>query len=357
MMMPDSEKKVTISVIVPVYNQQRFVKKCLKSILLQNDIAMEVIVVNDGSTDDSLAIINGIAAQDDRIVVINKANEGVSFARRDGLKIARGEYVCFIDSDDYLPAHALKTLYDTILREDVDVVAGQFIRQMGMIRRKDTVSIDIAEKRISLPQLWDEYYISYFGVNVLPVQMCGKLYKKAIIDRAMSEVSLFSKCVRTMGEDEYFNLMLHPYVKSMYISNAHVYVYRFGGGTSKYNPHLSELYDLSDIRIHLLDQYHYTKGYEPLFIEYKNYIFSDISQRIEYNHEAKAQINSFLHDELGKREVFKRMLSYYNGQNTNDEMKALLAQDSEQIWTLACKRYHAGRKRRWLKKCIQLFFK
>ena len=205
--------------------------------------------------------------------------------------------------------------------------------------------------------MWNDYYISYFGVNLLPVQMWGKLYKKSIIDEAMTEVSLFSDTVRTMGEDELFNLMLHPYVKSMYICNAYVYCYRYGGGTSKYNSHLSELYDLSDIRIHLLDHYQYTKGYEPLFIEYKNYIFSDISQRIEYNHEAEAQISSFLQDELGKREVFKRMLSYYNGKNTNDEMKALLAQDTEQIWTLARKRYHAGRKRRWLKKCIQLFFK
>ncbi len=349
--------KPIISVVVPVFNQERYVEKCLKSILQQDTTNLEVIVVNDGSTDNSLSIINRLATKDRRLMIIDKVNEGVSYARRDGLKVAKGDYVCFVDSDDYLPSQALKTLYEIILREDVDIVAGQFIRQMGMIRRKDSVSIDIAEKRISLPQLWDEYYISYFGVNVLPVQMCGKLYKKSIIDRAMSEVSLFSERVRTMGEDEYFNLMLHPYVKSMYISNAHVYVYRYGGGTSKYNLHLSELYDLSDIRIHLLDQHHYAKGYEPLFIEYKNYIFSDISQRLEYNHEAKAQINSFLHDELGKREVFKRMLSYYNGKNTNDEMKALLAQDNEQIWTLACKRYHAGRKRRWLKKCIQLFFK
>ena len=68
----DSEKKATISVVVPVYNQHRFVGKCLRSILLQDFQDLEIIVVNDGSTDDSLAIIQDIAAQDSRIVVIDK---------------------------------------------------------------------------------------------------------------------------------------------------------------------------------------------------------------------------------------------------------------------------------------------
>lgn len=349
--------KIAISVIVPVFNQERHLEKCLRTILKQDISSMEVIVVNDGSTDNSLSIINRIAAVDHRVKIIDKPNEGVSLARRDGLKVALGEYVCFVDSDDYLPSHALKTLHEIIMREDVDIVAGQFIRQMGMIRRKDSLSINISEKKISLPQLWDDYYISFFGINFLPVQMCGKLYRKEIIDKAMSEVSLFNERIRTMGEDEYFNLMLHPYVKSMYISNAHVYVYRYGGGTSKYNPHLSELYDLSDIRVHLLDFYQYSKGYEPLFIEYKNYIFSDIVQRMEYNHETKAQISLFLQDELCKREVFKRMLIYYDGKNTNQEMKALLSKDIDHIWILACKRYHVGRRRRWLKKCLRVFFK
>ena len=353
----DSVKKTTISIIVPVYNQQRLVKKCLYSILQQDYNSMEVIIINDGSTDDSLDIIKDIAAQDSRIIVINKTNEGVSFARRDGLKAAKGEYVTFVDSDDYLPPQALQTLYDIILHEDVDIVAGQFIRKMGPIRRKEQWPSEIADKKITRPELWDKYYISYMGVNILPVQMCGKLYKKAVIDKAMSEVSLFSDTIRTMGEDEYFNLMLHPYINSMYVSNKHIYVYRYGGGTSKYNPHLYELYKFSDIRLHLLDQYKYAQGYDTLFIEYKNYIFSDICQRMEYQHDSKAQICSFLKEELGKRKIFKRMQSFYEGESTSEEMDALLSQDTEKIWSLANIRYDKGRKRRCLKKCINIFFK
>lgn len=353
----DSGEKATISVIVPVYNQHRFVGKCLRSILLQDFQDLEIIVVNDGSTDDSLAIIQDIAAQDSRIVVINKTNEGVSFARRDGLKAAKGDYITFVDSDDYLPSQALQTLYDIILREDVDIVAGQFIRKMGPIRRKEQWPSEIADRKITRPELWDKYYISYMGVNILPVQMCGKLYKKAVIDKAMSEVSLFSDTIRTMGEDEYFNLMLHPYINSMYVSNKHIYVYRYGGVTTKYNHHLCELYEFSDIRLHLLDQHKYALGYDTLFIEYKNYIFSDICQRMEYQHDGKAQICSFLKEELGKRKIFKRMQSFYEGKSTSEAMDALLSQDTEKIWFLANKRYDKGRRRRRLKKCINIFFK
>ena len=339
-------KELTISAIVPVYNQERHVEKCLKSILQQDFANLEVIVVNDGSTDNSLPIINQIAAKDRRIMIIDKVNEGVAYA-----------YITFVDSDDYLPSQALQTLYDIILREDVDIVAGQFIRKMGPIRRKEQWPSEIADRKITRPELWDKYYISYMGVNILPVQMCGKLYKKAVIDKAMSEVSLFSDTIRTMGEDEYFNLMLHPYINSMYVSNKHIYVYRYGGVTTKYNPHLCELYEFSDIRLHLLDQHKYTKGYDTLFIEYKNYIFSDICQRMEYQHDGKAQICSFLKEELGKRKIFERMQSFYEGKSTSEEMDALLSQDTEKIWFLANKRYDKGRRRRRLKKCINIFFK
>lgn len=349
---PMQTKELTISVIVPVYNQERYVRKCLRSILQQDIQGLEIVVINDGSTDNSLAIIKSIAAQDDRIVIIEKKNEGVSYARRDGLKAARGKYISFVDSDDYLPPHALERLYDIIKREDVDIVSGACIRQMGLYKRRGR-SGRISGRRISLPELWDDLYISYFGINILPVQMWGRLYKKEVIDKAMTEVPLFSKTVRSMGEDEFFNLMLHPYIKSMYISNAYVYVYRYGGITTKYNPHISELFDFSDYRLKLLDHYQYIQGYNALFIEYKNYIFSDISQRMEYLHESKEQISRFLHEELGRREVFKRMQTYYKDKQTGEEMAALLQKDIDHIWSLACKRYDKGRKRRCMKKSIQ----
>ena len=89
-----------ISIIVAVFNVQKYIDKCIKSILNQTLKDIELIIINDGSTDNSIDKINEI--KDDRITIINKKNEGVSIARNLGLSIATGEYVIFVDSDDFI---------------------------------------------------------------------------------------------------------------------------------------------------------------------------------------------------------------------------------------------------------------
>ena len=139
---------------------------------------MEIVVIDDGSTDNSLAIIKNIAAQDGRIVIIEKKNEGVSYARRDGLKAARGKYISFVDSDDYLPPHALKILYDILIREDVDIVMGACIRQMGLYKRRGRRSEQISERRISLPELWDDLFHFVFWDKHPPCSNVGQTIQK-----------------------------------------------------------------------------------------------------------------------------------------------------------------------------------
>ncbi len=92
----------TISFIVPSYNFAAHIGECVSSILQQDMRDIEVIVVNDGSTDNTEEILEGLARQDNRVVPINKENEGVSIARNTGLLAAKGEYVSFIDADDYV---------------------------------------------------------------------------------------------------------------------------------------------------------------------------------------------------------------------------------------------------------------
>ena len=99
-----------ISVIVPVYNVEKYLPACLDSILEQTFKDFEVICVNDGSTDESATILAEYAQKDNRIKVISQKNKGLSGARNSGMKVAAGEYTCFVDSDDRIPPHALKTL-------------------------------------------------------------------------------------------------------------------------------------------------------------------------------------------------------------------------------------------------------
>ena len=91
-----------ISIIVPVYNSELYLKKCLDSIISQTYKNIEIICIEDHSSDDSLRILREYEKKDQRIKVIQKANEGVSLARNAGLDVARGDYVLFVDSDDWI---------------------------------------------------------------------------------------------------------------------------------------------------------------------------------------------------------------------------------------------------------------
>ena len=96
-----------ISVVIPVYNSQKYLRECIDSVLAQSFADFEVVAVDDGSSDESPAILDEYAAKDSRVKVVHKANGGVSAARNDGFDVVSGDYVLFVDSDDYLAADAL----------------------------------------------------------------------------------------------------------------------------------------------------------------------------------------------------------------------------------------------------------
>lgn len=113
--------KVSVSVIIPCYNVSKYIKKCLDSILNSTLKNIEVIVINDGSKDDTLSILKSY--KDPRIILIDKKNEGVACARNDGLKKVHGEYITFVDSDDYIDKDMYYEMYHKAIENDLDIVA------------------------------------------------------------------------------------------------------------------------------------------------------------------------------------------------------------------------------------------
>ncbi len=111
-----------VSVIIPVYNVERYLRKCLDSVVGQTLQEIEIICVNDGSTDDSAAILKEYEKADSRIIVISQENQGLSAARNSGMRRAHGEYIYFLDSDDYIDGDALKTLVRLADERDADSV-------------------------------------------------------------------------------------------------------------------------------------------------------------------------------------------------------------------------------------------
>jgi len=110
------------SIVIPVYNTQEHVRACLDSVLAQTMADIEIICVNDGSTDGSLEIIREYAERDGRIVVVDQANRGLSGARNAGVKVATGEYLQFLDSDDLIDADTVSRLYDGASTDGLDVL-------------------------------------------------------------------------------------------------------------------------------------------------------------------------------------------------------------------------------------------
>jgi glycosyltransferase involved in cell wall biosynthesis len=112
------------SIIIPCYNLQDYIAKAVESILHQSFQNFEIILINDGSTDNSLKVLQTLASVDDRIKIIDKKNEGLSAARNSGLDIAQGEYILFLDGDDWLAENSLKELYSKAKTEDLDLLIG-----------------------------------------------------------------------------------------------------------------------------------------------------------------------------------------------------------------------------------------
>ncbi|GAB4318063.1 MAG: glycosyltransferase [Methanobacteriaceae archaeon] len=123
-----NENQVLISIIIPVFNTENYLKECLDSVINQTLKEIEIICINDGSTDNSLKIIESYAKKDDRIKIIDKTNEGQSVARNTGIQEAIGEYIAFVDSDDYIDQDAYEKLYSFAKKYDQDMILCDVVR-------------------------------------------------------------------------------------------------------------------------------------------------------------------------------------------------------------------------------------
>lgn len=130
----EKEKHIDLSVIVPIYNTETYLPVCLDSLLGIDGPCVEIVLVNDGSTDGSGMIADAYAQKDSRIRVIHRANGGASAARNTGLEVARGEYILFVDSDDWVLSDALVSLFHAGVESRADVVMGEirFCDQEGI---------------------------------------------------------------------------------------------------------------------------------------------------------------------------------------------------------------------------------
>ena len=177
-----SHTKAAISVVVPVYNVEDYVKRCLDSLVMQTMTAIEVLVVDDGSTDGSGAICDEYAVRYYTIQVLHKPNGGLSDARNYGLARATGEYVLFVDSDDYLEPDACEALLAETGAGDVDMVIGRATleKPSAAMQRFETVAAQLACHRVYTGK---EYLIGCLSGGALRVEAWRSLYRRAFLQQ------------------------------------------------------------------------------------------------------------------------------------------------------------------------------
>lgn len=136
-------KNNLISVVIPVYNVEKFLERCVLSVLNQNYKNIEIILVDDGSTDSSGVICDKLEQKSNIIKVYHKENGGLSDARNYGLERIKGQYVCFVDSDDILKANYIETLYNLLIENDADISQCDFARVNDSLEFNQTIPIEV----------------------------------------------------------------------------------------------------------------------------------------------------------------------------------------------------------------------
>ncbi len=214
-----------ISVIVPVYNVEQYLQCCIQSILDQTFHQIEIILVDDGSTDCSGKICDYFAKQDKRVRVIHQENGGTVLARNEGIKAAQGEYVSYVDSDDWIDADMLELMYSIIQEQNVDIVMCGYYEETGNKRKAVYHGVEAGkyDKDALRENVYPKMIVneSFFEWGIIP-GFVAKLLKKKCIESFQFEEDIRIK----MGDDAACIFPCLLSVQSIYIMHKCLYHYR-----------------------------------------------------------------------------------------------------------------------------------
>jgi glycosyltransferase involved in cell wall biosynthesis len=241
-----------VSLILPIYNiNEEYLEKCVKSIMSQTYKNIEIILVDDGSKNNSLKVCNNLASEDSRIVVYHQENSGVSIARNKGIEISRGEYICFIDPDDWIVENYVEKLLDSIVNTKADFaicncivhyssydVSNDFLNYK--VNNKNMCCLSLENKNDLLYQLIGKKICNYYPPEVAAGVPWGKIFDKRFIEKY--KLRFVPKMARM--QDNIFCLYAIEYAEKICYLNERLYFYRkeIGSICYKYSPKIVEYF-------------------------------------------------------------------------------------------------------------------
>ncbi len=202
-----------ISIIIPVYNVAPYLERCLDSIINQTYTKTEIIIVDDGSTDESPQICDNYALKDNRIKVIHKKNGGLSDARNAGISIATGDMIAFVDSDDWVSLNYLHEMYSQMIQTKADIIECGFVRT-DIIVVEEYGPLEYRTKTYNVIDAMSEL----INDNELHQVVWNKLYRKEIIDNTLFELGKYN-------EDEFWTYQIFARSKKIVKIDICLYYY------------------------------------------------------------------------------------------------------------------------------------
>jgi len=241
------QKKPLVSVIIPVYNVEKYIHECMESVLAQSYRVIEIFVIIDGSQDRSESIVREYMAIDERVNILSRKNEGLLSTRIDGIKMCKGEYLMFIDSDDWVDVNIVGLLVSTACETGADIVrCGIMKEDIGKDKRWVLENPFHHNQLIKHRQFNDMIYPLFVDKLILN-NVWGQLIKKEILN-----IPYIDSLIRNINfaEDLYINLAIYKTVHSVYFLNEPLYHYRHNSeGLSHKNDFISTSKKLSDLLV------------------------------------------------------------------------------------------------------------
>ena len=275
-----------ISIIVPVYNVEKYLEKCINSIINQTYQNLEIILIDDGSIDDSSKICDTFAEKDNRIRVIHKENEGVSVTKNLGIKISTGSYISFVDSDDYIDSRYIETLYQNLINCDADIstLSYKVVRNDGTVIQTGADGLNMKEDEIAIYE--DIDIIKELLKQKTIKNFVCKLYKKSIL------------CEFPVGvnyEDIIFSFEVLRKAKRVVYQNSCFYNYLKRKGSITATITEKNLVDFGNA---IFDRYNQVKDIYPSLQKYNMYAFFESTMALSIKSVICDQKYSQVNDKL-----------------------------------------------------------
>lgn len=325
-----------ISVVIPVYNVENYVSKCIESVIKQTYKDLEIIIVNDGSTDRSGSICDFYSRLDKRIVIIHQENKGLSAARNKGIESATGEYIGFVDSDDWIQEDMYEFLYKNIINYNADISICGCRHVYSVDHNIDDASTvkkdDI--KTIEGKDIISNYIINY-KKGLIKNIVWDKLYKRNLFDKILfPEGKIY--------EDHFVSYKLLDKARKVVISNNPKYNYFIRGDSLSHRPPSKHIFDLFDAHV---ERYEFVKAkYCSLEREYRRILLCEVINILYLI--SKFKLYDMVIDRIYEMRGMVNSINIYNCGMTPEQMKLLeLFMNGTKAWIISMRLYELRERR------------